>query len=68
MPMYVYRCRECEKVFEINQKIKDAPLKKCVDCDGEVNRLIQPIGVIFNGPGFYVNDYKSIPKEAGKET
>jgi len=60
MPTYVYQCKECEKVFEVDQRITDQPLTDC-DCGskGTLKRLIQPIAVMFKGPGFHINDYKS---------
>lgn len=67
MPTYVYECRKCEKVFEVDQRITEDPLKDC-DCGGKgtLKRLIQPIAVMFKGDGFYVND--STPKAAATET
>lgn len=57
VPTYVYECRECEKVFEKDQRISEDPIKDC-DCGakGSVKRLIQPTAVMFKGSGFYVND------------
>lgn len=68
MPLYVYRCEECENVFEVTQRITEEPIKCCFECNGAVRRLIQPIGIIFNGPGFYVNDYKKKQQEIVKES
>ena len=58
MPTYVYECRKCEKVFEAEQRITEDPLKDC-DCGakGSLRRVIQPVGVVFSGPGFHINDY-----------
>lgn len=60
MPTYVYQCKHCEKVIEVEQRITDEPLTDC-DCGskGALKRLVQPIAVMFKGPGFHVNDYKS---------
>ena len=60
MPTYVYECRTCEKSFEAEQSIKDAPLTDC-ECGGTVRRLIQPVGIAFKGSGFYVNDSAAKP-------
>lgn len=40
MPMYEYRCKRCETIFEEYQGINDKPLKKCPHCNGNVVRLI----------------------------
>ena len=60
MPTYVYECKKCENVFEVEQRITEDPLRDC-DCGskGSLKRLIQPVGVVFNGPGFHINDYAS---------
>ena len=60
MPTYVYECKSCENVFEVEQRITEDPLKDC-NCGskGSLKRLIQPVGVVFNGPGFHINDYAS---------
>jgi putative FmdB family regulatory protein len=56
MPIYVYECTECGLHFERHQRISDDPLQVCPDCAGQVQRVIQPIRVIFKGSGFYVTD------------
>jgi len=58
MPTYEYKCIDCGLVFEAFQNMKDKPLKKCPECNGNVQRLISGgAGVIFKGSGFYENDY-----------
>jgi putative FmdB family regulatory protein len=58
MPTYVYRCESCGQTFERRQSISDAPLAGCPECAGRVRRLIQPVGVVFKGSGFYVTDHR----------
>jgi putative FmdB family regulatory protein len=64
VPTYQYRCKDCELVFEASQRITDAPLTKCAECGGRVARVIQPVGIIFKGSGFHVNDY---PNSKGRK-
>jgi putative FmdB family regulatory protein len=52
-------------MFEVVQKISDAPLKKCGECDGEIRRVLYPTGIIFKGSGFHINDYKKPEKKHG---
>jgi len=60
MPTYVYKCNNCDDIFEVFQKISDEPLKRCPVCNGELKRLISGgSGVIFKGSGFYTTDYKN---------
>jgi putative FmdB family regulatory protein len=63
MPTYEYECRGCGGRVEAFQKMSDDPLTTCETCGGALRRLLFPAGIIFKGPGFYVNDYKN--KEAG---
>jgi putative FmdB family regulatory protein len=56
MPIYQYRCESCGVAFERIQHFADAPLTNCPECDGKVHRVIQPVGIIFKGSGFYVTD------------
>jgi putative FmdB family regulatory protein len=58
MPIYVYGCDTCGQTFERRQSISDAPLVDCPECEGHVHRLIQPVGVVFKGSGFYVTDHR----------
>src|SRR5512138_594855 len=58
MPTYVYECQDCGVRFERLQSYSDAPLRDCPECGGHVYRVIQPVGVIFKGSGFYVTDNK----------
>ena len=56
MPTYQYKCETCGVVFERKQHFTDEPLKTCPECNGPVHRVIQPVGILFKGPGFYVTD------------
>ncbi|MCU0506839.1 MAG: hypothetical protein MUC34_00295 [Anaerolineae bacterium] len=58
MPTYVYECDDCGVRFERLQSYSEAPLRDCPECNGHVHRVIQPVGVIFKGSGFYVTDNK----------
>ncbi|MGI8642932.1 MAG: FmdB family zinc ribbon protein [Thermomicrobiales bacterium] len=56
MPTYSYRCDTCGDQFDTFQKFSDDPLTECPSCDGTVRRVIQPVGVVFKGSGWYIND------------
>ena len=58
MPIYVYRCQQCGDVLERRQSFKDPALTTCETCSGELRRVLQPVGVIFKGSGFYSTDYR----------
>ena len=59
MPIYVYQCDTCGLTFERRQHMSEPPLMGCPECDGQVHRVIQPVGVVFKGSGFYVTDNRS---------
>lgn len=56
MPVYEYECDSCSLRFEKIQRFSEDPIRICPDCGGPVHRVIQPVGVIFKGSGFYVTD------------
>jgi putative FmdB family regulatory protein len=44
-------------MFEANQRMSDNPLRECPSCgQDELRRVINSVGVVFKGPGFYVTD------------
>jgi len=58
MPLYAYECESCGVRFDVRQSFNDASLTVCPECEGKVHRIIQPVGVVFKGSGFYVTDSK----------
>ena len=65
MPTYAYRCTACEHRFEQFQRMTDDPLTDCPECAGAVKRVIHPVGVVFKGSGWYINDSRK-PTSDGK--
>lgn len=57
MPIYDYKCTKCGHRFEKIQKLSDAPVKKCPECGGKVEKLLTAPAVHFKGSGFYITDY-----------
>jgi putative FmdB family regulatory protein len=53
--------------FERVQKFSDEPITVCPECHGDVHRLIGPVGVVFKGSGFYVNDSRKSGKSSKSE-
>ena len=58
MPIYTYKCSKCDSLFEKRQRMADDPLTVCEVCGAEdsVRRVINSVGVVFKGSGFYVTD------------
>ena len=65
MPLYEYQCGTCGVRFERRQHMNDEPIKICPECGGDVRRLIQPVGIIFKGSGFYVTDNRAKSSTSG---
>lgn len=65
MPTYAYRCTDCDHRFDAIQRFADDPLTACPACGGPVKRVIGPVGVVFKGSGWYINDSRK-PAEAAK--
>ena len=62
MPTYSYRCTECGNAFDIKQSFSDATLTECPVCGGVLRKVFSPVGVTFNGGGFYRTDSRATPK------
>jgi len=62
VPTYSYRCTECGNAFDIKQSFSDATLTECPACGGVLRKVFSPVGVTFNGGGFYRTDSRAAPK------
>ncbi len=57
MPLYGYRCNECNYSFEVRQRMSDTPLTECPSCGAsQLRRVVNNVGVVFKGSGFYITD------------
>ncbi len=65
MPIYEYRCLNCEAQFEKLQKSSDEAITVCETCGGELQKQWSLSGFQFKGAGWYVTDYAK-KKEKGK--
>lgn len=59
MPLFDYKCTECETVTEVLQGHDDEELIQCPECDGtdSMERLISPSSFILKGGGWYKDGY-----------
>lgn len=67
MPTYVYECKQCNEQTELVQKVSDPPLAACPSCEGPVRKVFFPVGIVFKGSGFHVNDYARPDKAKSTE-
>ena len=56
MPIYEYECTVCKRRFERFQSFSEAPVTACPDCGGPVRKVLQPVGIVFKGSGWYKTD------------
>jgi putative FmdB family regulatory protein len=63
MPRYEYKCKKCDKNFEVVHGINEN-VDTCKFCGSEVRRVFHPVGIVFKGSGFYSTDSRI---EGGKK-
>ncbi|PID85304.1 MAG: FmdB family transcriptional regulator [Chloroflexi bacterium] len=68
MPTYTYRCTNCGHKFEARQRMTDEPLTECPQCEGKIRRVVNSVGVVFKGKGFYVTDNRGSKAQAPSST
>lgn len=70
MPVYEYKCVDCDQRFEVEQSMKDATLRtiKGDDHTHNVKKVFSPVGISFKGSGFYKNDSASSKKGSPKSS
>lgn len=57
MPVYEYRCDECNKDYAKSRGINDSdPGYSCETCNTSLVRVYSKVGAVFNGSGFYSTD------------
>jgi putative FmdB family regulatory protein len=57
VPIYEYRCDDCDALVEVMQKMSDDPLEVCERCGGHLRKVLHPVAIHFKGSGFYTTDY-----------
>ncbi|MDY0391532.1 MAG: zinc ribbon domain-containing protein [Desulfobulbus oligotrophicus] len=68
MPVYEYECSGCKKIFEIQQRIADAPVSTCPECGADVKKLISMSSFQLKGGGWYADGYSSADKGSCADT
>lgn len=66
MPTYEYQCTKCERSFEIVQRITEPALTECEKCGGKMRKVVFPVGIVFKGSGFHINDYRKPDKSSSE--
>ncbi|WP_329002973.1 FmdB family transcriptional regulator [Kribbella sp. NBC_00709] len=64
MPTYQYQCTDCGEALEVRQSFTDDALTVCPNCQGNLRKVFNAVGVVFKGSGFYRTDSRSSGKSA----
>jgi putative FmdB family regulatory protein len=57
MPLYEYKCKNCEKTFEVIEGFEGGT-SECIYCASpEIKKVIHAPMVVFKGSGFYETEY-----------
>lgn len=68
MPVYTYRCESCGVQFDQHQSFEEESLVVCPECqERSLRKLIQPVGIVFKGSGFYVTDNRKAANSASSK-
>ncbi len=60
MPIYEYQCASCGHELEALQKMSDAVLTDCPECQkSELKKKVSAAGFRLSGGGWYETDFKS---------
>jgi putative FmdB family regulatory protein len=57
MPIYEYRCKDCQQLFEEWLKTFDDKPRACPFCKGEAERVMSNTTFVLKGGGWYVTEY-----------
>ncbi len=71
MPIYEYRCLECQHQEEHLQKVSEPPLTVCPSCGkASYKKLLSAAGFQLKGSGWYATDFrnKSSKPAQGKDS
>jgi putative FmdB family regulatory protein len=59
LPTYQYSCTECGHFFEQFQSFTEDSLTVCPECQGRLRKVVNAVGVVFKGSGFYRTDSRA---------
>src|SRR5215212_3398495 len=64
VPTYTYTCTACNDIIEKRQSFSDPRLTTCEQCGGTLRKIIHPVGIVFKGSGWYINDSRASSSSA----
>jgi len=69
MPIYEYVCTACGHTLDTLQKMSDAPLTDCPECNkATLQKVMSASSFQLKGTGWYATDFKNKPQAEPKKT
>lgn len=69
MPIYAYRCQDCDHELDALQKLSDPPLTECPACGASaLKKQVTAAAFRLKGAGWYETDFKKDGKKNLHET
>ena len=69
MPIYDFKCSECDHRFQRVRKITAEDSPACPNCgSSQTEKLISPSAFVLKGSGWYLTDYSNKNKPAPSQT
>ena len=59
MPIYEYKCKNCDCEFELIQKLDDPEIQECTFCGGDAKRKVSQSSFVLKGDGWFSTSNKS---------
>lgn len=56
MPIYQYKCDDCNNEFDYVKGVSDETIPLCNICEKPTRKVYSIGGILFNGSGFYSTD------------
>lgn len=68
MPIYEYVCTACGHALDTLQKMSDAPLTDCPECNkATLQKVMSATSFQLKGTGWYATDFKNKPQTEPKK-
>ena len=68
MPIYEFKCEECQTVSTMTMKMSDPHPEVCPSCQkGALRKLISPSSFMLTGGGWFADSYGKKPTSSSEE-
>ncbi len=67
MPIFEYRCKECNETYEEFIRSKEEEPTSCKKCGGDLEKIISTTSFVLKGKGWAKDSYSPKPEPAKKD-